>query len=118
MTLIELLQPEDVGDKFQVPPGLALVVEQHLVNLAPWQIMPRDLAKKRLHGLRLRYPQQYLPFARRQDNDDLACLDLSRPGAIILVHDFADPGSEVQEVYESFWDWFRAAIEDMIAFAP
>jgi hypothetical protein len=33
-----------------------------------------------------------------------------------VIHDFAEEGWEAEAEYASFWDWFRAAVEDMIAF--
>lgn len=68
-----------------------------------------------MHALRERCLTKYVPFARRQDNDDLACLEPST-AAVVIVHDFSSEGSERRESFATFWDWFRAAVEDMIAF--
>jgi hypothetical protein len=116
MSKLEMMRPTDLDVQLTWPPGLSRVVEQNLIDLAPWHIMPRDLAKKRLQGLRLRYTRRYVPFARRQDNDDLACIDPEQPEHIVIVHDYASAGSERRQTFPSFWDWFRAAVEDMIAF--
>lgn len=116
MSAIELLRPEDVDVPFAYPDGLQGIVQQGLANLTPWQLMDRETAKQRLQELRGRYKAKYVPFARRQDNDDIACIDPARPGHVILVHDFASEGSERRRDFDSFWDWFRAAIEDMILF--
>jgi hypothetical protein len=80
--------------------------------------MDRQLVAARVGDLRKRYRQAHVPFARRQDNDDIACLDPARPGKVLLVHDFASEGSELRAEYPSFWDWFRTAVEDMIGFEP
>jgi hypothetical protein len=113
---ISILQPEDLDVSITLPHGLLRAVEQNLVNLTPWHIMPRDLARKRLQGLRQRYGRKYVPFARRQDNDDLAVTVPGNPERIIVIHDFADEGTEVVAEFCSFWDWFRAAVEDMVQF--
>lgn len=60
-----------------------------------------------------------LCFAERRDTDDVACVLLSSSadysaGQVLIVHDFAKPGSEVDAVFSDFWEWFRAAVEDMI----
>jgi hypothetical protein len=99
-----------------IPAGLSRIVEQGLVDLSPWLILRRDQALARMEGLRERYKTAYVPFARRQDNDDLAVLLPNAPDRVVIVHDFADEGCELRTEYESFWDWFRVAIEDMIAF--
>ena len=116
MKPVELLRPEDLDVDVAYPEGIGRVLEQGLVDLTPWHMMDRALAKQRLLGLRKRYRRKYVPFARRQDKDDIACIDPERPGRVVIVHDFASEGYEQRRDFDSFWDWFRAAIEDMIAF--
>ncbi len=116
LTEFEILGPKDLDVKVAMPSGLVRIVEQHLIDLTPWHVMPRELAAKRLKGLRQRYSRKYVPFARRQDNDDLACIDPARPEEIVVIHDFASEGTETRQRFESFWDWFRTAIEEMIEF--
>lgn len=99
-----------------MPVGLDRLWKQNVIDLTPWHLMPRELALKRLHGLRQRYVRKYVPFARRQDNDDLACLDPAIPDGVVVIHDFAAATTETRQKYSSFWDWFRAAVEDMISF--
>jgi len=100
------------------PLGLERLYRQGLTDLTPWHLMTHDHAVKRMSGLRQRYTRKYLPFAYRQDNDDVACLDPAEPDKVFLVHDFADDGSEVSHVFPDFWAWFRRAVEDLIAFDP
>jgi hypothetical protein len=109
-------EPGDLDVPMKLPEGLMTIVKQNLVDLTPWHVMPRDLAMKRLHGLRQRYSRKYVPFAYRQDNDDLACIDPQMPDEIVIVHDFASEGTEMRQHFDSFWDWFRAAVEDMVLF--
>ena len=111
-----MFEPGDLDVQVKLPDGLLRIVNQNLVDLAPWHVMPRDLAVKRLRGLRQRYSCKYVPFARRQDNDDLACIDPARPDEVVIVHDFASEGTELRQRFDSFWTWFRAAVEEMILF--
>jgi hypothetical protein len=97
-----------------MPAGLARLTRQNLVDLSPWLVMDRESVQTRMAGLRTRYTAEYVPFARRVDNDDLACLDPARPGRVVIVHDFASSGWELRREYPSFWDWFRSAVDDMI----
>jgi hypothetical protein len=115
---INLLQPDDLDVPLPPAGGLLRVVEQNIVDLTPWHIMPRELARKRLQGLRQRYERKYVPFAHRQDNDDLAVMVPEAPDRVLVIHDFADSGTEVVAEFSSFWEWFRAAVEDMIMFEP
>jgi hypothetical protein len=114
--MVELVGREDLDVTLHLPPELHRIASQGLVDLTPWHLMDRAHAKQRLAGMRTRYRTKYVPFARRQDNDDVACLDPAMPGQIVLVHDFADEGWERRATYGTFWDWFRAAVEDMILF--
>jgi hypothetical protein len=112
----QVFAPSDLDVPVKLPEGLLRIVKQNVVDLTPWHVMPTDLAVKRLHGMRQRYSRKYVPFARRQDNDDVACIDPARPDEIVIVHDFASEGTELRKRFDSFWDWLRAAVEDMILF--
>ena len=77
--------------------------------------MDYDQAAYRIKSLQERYPERKLvPFARRDDNDDIVCFDIDRGGRVQKIHDFASSGWEQRKDYESFWDWFREAIDEMI----
>ena len=116
MTAADPFGLNSLDKEFEVPPELARLQSQNIANLTPWHLLNKELAAKRLKGLRARYQRRYMPFARRQDNDDLACFDPLAPGKVHIVHDFASDGTELRKTYDSFWSWFRAAIEEMIAF--
>jgi hypothetical protein len=111
-----LYEPGDLEEPAKLPEGLVRIVKQNLVDLTPWHVLPRDLAVKRLRGMRQRYSRKYVPFAYRQDNDDVACIEPTNPEEIVLIHDYASEGSELRKRYDTFWDWFRAAVEDMALF--
>ena len=111
-----MLSLSDLDVPLTWPEGLVRIVSQNLVDLTPWHVMPRDLALTRLRGLRQRYSRQYVPFAYRQDNDDIACIDPARPDEVVIVHDFASDGFELRQRFDSFWAWFRVAVDDMITF--
>jgi len=116
MSESSIFLPQDLDVQVELPNGLRRLHQQNLLDLTPWHIMPRELALKRLQGLRQRYARKYVPFARRQDNDDLACFDPSLAQRIVVVHDFAAETTEARQQFPSFWDWLRAAVEDMISF--
>jgi len=67
----------------------------------------------KFRGLAERYPSRELfPFAYRQDNDDVACWSKSTGEKVFIIHDFASPGWEDENVFEDIWTWFRSAIEE------
>lgn len=63
----------------------------------------------RFNGLKQRYSTRKLvPFARRGDNDDVACLDAteqSNKPKIIIIHDWASPGYENRGEFDDFLAW-------------
>ncbi|MFF1019960.1 hypothetical protein ACFYLI_19220, partial [Proteus mirabilis] len=53
-----------------------------------------------------RYPNRnIIPFAHREDNDDVACWDKNSRHQVIIIHDFASEGYEYVGKFDSFWDW-------------
>lgn len=117
--MLELLPPELLPRGFTYPREFLRIVEQGIVDLSPWHLLGGDRARIRREGLQQRYPDKNLvPFARRQDNDDVACWEGQNTQQIVIIHDYASPGWENARKFPSFWDWFRVAVEDMIAFEP
>ncbi|MET7283802.1 hypothetical protein ABZS29_36570 [Kribbella sp. NPDC005582] len=115
VTLIGML---DLPDGFAYPASFLRVVELGLVDLEPWQVMSGEMLYLRYRGLGERYPERALvPFAARQDNDDLACWTVGT-SEVLLIHDFASAGYELRETFPSFYDWLRRAVEDLIEFEP
>lgn len=117
--MAKLLESAVLPPGFEYPREFLRVVELGLTDLEPWLVIDGEQLRRRHQGLRERYPDRSLvPFARRQDNDDVACWDLDRSDRrVVIVHDFASPGWERRTEFADFNDWLRQAIEDLIAFA-
>ena len=114
---MNLLAEEKMPAGMAYPPALYRLVGRGLTHFEPWFIFNAEEAAQRLEGLRRRYPSRVLlPFARREDNDDVACFERERSGQVVIVHDFASPGSEDREALDGFYSWVRRAVEDMIEF--
>ncbi|PWI43386.1 hypothetical protein [Streptomyces sp. ICBB 8177] len=112
--MAELLSSDDLPEGFSYPPEFVRVVELGLTALEPWWIFDGEPLRQRYRGLKDRYPQRSLvPFARREDNDDVACWDL-RVGDVVIVHDFAGSGWEQRGRFADFDSWLRQAVEDLI----
>lgn len=98
------------------PRSFLRIVEQSLVNLSPWHVMPATRALAQWRGLAERYPTRVLfPFAYRQDNDDVACWSRDGGEKVFVIHDFASPGWEDEGTFDSTWAWFKGAVEETIA---
>jgi hypothetical protein len=114
-----LIDEPDLPKGFTYPGAFLRVVNQGLIDLTPWYIIDKDQALKRLAGLKDRYPTRSLiPFARRDDNDDVACFEIGQEHSVTIVHDFASSGYETKKKLDTFWDWFKYAVDEMILFEP
>jgi hypothetical protein len=114
----ELLPIESVPPTFWYPSSFIRVVELGLLDLEPWQVLVGPQLLERRRGLTQRFPKRDLvPFARRLDNDDVACWEPSVSAeGVVVVHDYASPGWEDRAGYRDFHAWLRQAVEDLIDF--
>ncbi len=116
---MRLLEKKDLPQNFIYPLDFIKIIDQNLINITPWHIIVGDELKGRYEGLKSRFPARNLiPFACRNDNDDVACFEVENRGIVHIIHDFANTGYEQRETFNSFWLWFRKAIEDMIEYEP
>lgn len=77
-----------------------------------WYLIEAPRVLERRRGLLERYPQRDLvPFAKRDDNDDVACWDQKLGSErVVVIHDFASEGYEERAVFESFEQWLENAL--------
>lgn len=114
---MEILDPKGIPDWLSYPREYLRLIEQNIVEFLPWHLLNSKLAQLRYEGLKSRYPNRHLfAFAARRDNDDIACWESGKPGRVLIIHDFASEKFADRKEFASFWDWFRSAIEEMIAF--
>ena len=110
-----LLQENELPNWFEYPSELMVLINQKLFDFDPWVLLIDDRLKLRFEGVKKRYPNRKLiPFARREDNDDLACFDESMK--VVIIHDFASVGFEGGKESIEFWDWLKIAVNDMIEY--
>lgn len=109
------------ADGFTLPPALGRARGLGLALLGPWALLDGPDHRRAAAGLAARYPARRLvPFARRLDADDVACFERGGPQGpdgprVLVIHDFASPGWELDATHAGFWDWLRAAVDDLIA---
>ena len=116
------LPEEVIKHKFDWPEGYYRVFELGLTKLDPWYFVEGEEFNMLYERINKRYPNRLvLPFARRHDCDDVACLVVHSEEYpthhVLAVHDFASPGSEVDADLNAFWDWFELAVKEMIEWA-
>lgn len=112
----EFFLPTGVLPKgFHYPASYKAFVKHELPDMEPWHFFHNKL-EYRFNGLKKRYPTRILvPFARRGDNDDVACFDgsdLSEDPKVCITHDFASPGWEQRGELQNFLDWVKFAKEE------
>lgn len=108
------IRREYLGQFDIAPAFLAALVERRLTNWEPWEIMKTSDALVRISGMSRRYSKTYLPFARRHDNDDVACITES--GEVTILHDFASEGWHERETYPTLREWLDAVVTSIIEF--
>lgn len=109
-----LMEASLLPEGFAYPPAILKLVDLGLTNFENWAFFNSSAASRRMDGLLERYPYTALvPFARRFDNDDIACLTAEKPGRVLIVHDFASAGWEHVREYTSVWQWVIAAIQEL-----
>lgn len=114
---MKLLQKDELPASFTYPGAFLRAVERGLTHLDPWRIIEGDHLLSRFRGLLERFPDRELvPFARRDDNDDVACWDATGGNQVFVIHDFSSKGWEHRQVYPDFYGWLRQAVEDMIEY--
>lgn len=106
------LPSKALPNDFKYPLSYVGYVSGEFPDFDPWDFFHCYL-EFRYQGLKERYPERTLvPFARRGDNDDVACFDASIPSdnpSVIIIHDFASPGWENHGTCKDFLEWLDLA---------
>jgi hypothetical protein len=106
----------DMPPGFRYPDAFLRFLDSGTAALEPWNVLTANQQLHRRAGLAQRYPNRDLfPFARRQDNDDLACWVIGSD-TVVVIHDFASPGWELRETFGSTDEWLRHDFDDSVDF--
>jgi hypothetical protein len=114
---MDIVPENELPEWLKYPREYLRLVEYDFVKFPPWYLLDSRFARARYEGLRQRYPDRKLfAFAARRDNDDIACWEEGDASNVRVIHDFGDTSHADRLVYRRFWDWFQAAIQDMVVF--
>jgi hypothetical protein len=117
MNFCFFVDESDKPEDFTYSQSFIEYVSGNVPDLEPWSFLDFSEIKSIPKGLKERYPKRLLvPFARRVDNDDVACFDASKSliePKIIIIHDFATPGWEKRGELENFKNWLELVEEDI-----
>jgi len=105
-----------------MPAGYQWLIDRGLVGfepftqLQPWHYLPSDQrfwATEQWPGASAK---PLYVFARRQDNDDLACVafdENSIPDGVVHIEGWTASGFDVVEEFPDFWSWVQQVILDI-----
>ena len=110
---------------FPLPPGYDWALARGLLNfgtspLYPWYLLDRTdcFSVNEKWPRNSEHAGSLIAFARRRDNDDIACfMPVDRTVKIVLIHGWTVAGYDVVATYDSFWDWLKSIIDDFAEFA-
>jgi hypothetical protein len=110
-----VLDRADLPDGFAYPSEFLRLIDVGVLYLDPWEVLTGEALALRHEGLATRFPGRVLvPFARREDNDDIACFEMVEGSQeVVRIHDFATPGWERRHQYANFREWFHEAADGM-----
>lgn len=112
---MEIFNVQEMYKGYEYPREFLKIADLNLANFDFWYLMPEEQMEWRITGLKNRYPERKLiPFARRDDCDDIACFEVGKGNKVQIILDFASAGYEQIKEYDCFWDWFKDAVEEMI----
>ncbi|EAD5565642.1 hypothetical protein AK24_00015 [Listeria monocytogenes] len=104
-------------DVFIYPEAYNKLIELNLVDFDVWYLIESGQATIRYHDLKERYPNRKLiPFARRGDNDDIACFEIGKENRVQLIHDFTTEGFEQRGEFDDLWKWVESAVKTMVEY--
>ena len=100
---------------YDYPEGYKKLKDLNLIDFEYWYFIPKYQFKNRFIGMSQRYPsRKYIPFARRDDCDDIACFEYGKGNTVFIIHDYANAGFEERKSYNNIWEWFKDAIDELI----
>lgn len=105
------------SELYEYPTAYKKIIELNLVDFDIWYLIEEGQATRRFYDLKKRYPNRRLvPFARRDDADDIACFEIGKGEEVQMIHDFTTEGYEQRGIFVDIWDWIEFAVKEMISY--
>lgn len=102
---------------FNYPDALERLIDLKLINFDLWYLISREQSIVLFNQLNLQCSKKELiPFARRGDTEEIACFGIGNNEKVVVFKNCENLGYRPRKVFDSVWDWFRDAIEIMIAY--
>lgn len=101
----------------EYPQELLQLLVDNRIHMTPWHLLEAEFAISGIKALAESYNRQLVPFAFRQDNDDLACFEMSFGCEVIIIHNHASKGWEDEIRYSNIFEWLKSVELDMADWA-
>ena len=102
-----LLPDHELPAWLTYPTELVELVLAGRVKLTPWHVCKASAVRGLHIRLKDRLDRELVPFAHRQDREDLACFEKGKGHEVLIIHDNTDPGWESEGSYPRFSDWLH-----------
>jgi hypothetical protein len=106
-----LLSNDEKPDWLTYPAGMIDLVRAG-TDLTPWHLIKADSALRSYEVLQARLHRDLIPFAHRQDREDLACFERGKGEQVLLIHDNTGAGWEDEGRFETFLEWLADAKQE------
>jgi hypothetical protein len=97
-----------------------LVGFEPFTQLQPWYYIPLEQCFWATDKWPNVSTKRLFVFARRQDNDDFACLafdEKQEVKSVLLIHGWTASGFDIIQEYLTFWHWMQQVIQDISEWA-
>lgn len=104
------------------PQGYSWLIEQNIMGyeafsqLQPWLYLKNDECFFANIKWKNVTESCLFAFAKRQDNDELACFKVNEDGnveGVVLINGWSSNGFDIIKEYSDFWAWFHQVIDDV-----
>ena len=118
MNKISWIKTSLVKEGVSVPSELEVIIERGKRQQPPFSFLDAADGKIETEAMHHQFPaHQVIAFARRWDYDGVVCFVLSDPiyqrGHVLVLHDDAPSGCEIDEEFPSLAAWAKAAEEEI-----
>ena len=109
-----------------MPSGYQWLIEHNLVGFEPFtQLQPwHYISCEQRFWATERWPDvskgELFVFARRQDNDDLACISFDcnkMPNGVVEIQGWTESGFDIIQEFPDFWLWMEQVVRDISMWA-
>ena len=101
----EIFNTDGLEFDFDYPDGLERLIALKLINFDLWYLMSREQTIVILNQIGMNGNRRGLiPFARRGDNEDIACFEIVNNEKVVVLKNCEYLGYRQRQVFDTVWD--------------